>query len=218
MELKASKKVMTISIIVVIILVFSGVIIGASSFGEDDKKKSDDKETVPVEDAVDTLDTITGSTEEGQTSTMPLDFGDLMLKKVTITLSWSDDMQGSEPDKFGLVLNSPDDKMSTEGSDGELTVTIELEESPCCSSHGSGGGGGCGSEKTNADTTSSSDDGSGGWSFEVSAINAGDDPIGPFGLFVQKDTGNSWSLDVEYTYCPLCGGEVGDNSGGGGCH
>lgn len=125
----------------------------------------------------DKIGPIQGESKEGAAGKeTDLNLNATYIIEVTLTLQWSDDM--GSPDTFRLTLISPDgQKEDGESDGGSITVTI----------------------KTNI-TEENIQNNSGGWKAIVECIDAGDEPVGPFGFLVYVDDGNSWQLTGKYQY------------------
>jgi hypothetical protein len=91
---------------------------------------------------------------------------------VEITLSWTDD-EGSRSDADSFIISGWDGLDATpddSGSSGSLTASLDQEGMATY------------------------------WYLTVQCTEAGPTPVGPIGIIVQTDPGNSWSLTFRYTY------------------
>ena len=209
---------MNIKIIIIIAAVGLLVAVGAvggvlklsgSDIGGEDEPEYEEEKFIP--DVVANLDQVSGTTAEGETTKSDLTFGTFVLKRVTVTLTWSDDMSESQPDDFELTLNSPDGARTVaSGEGGELTAVIDVPEEGCCLTHGEPGRGG---SRSSSDYESiSCAKPQEGWYVDIRLVDAGDGAMGPLGLVTQEDTKNPWTFGVEYIYCGNCGTAEGEDN------
>lgn len=126
--------------------------------------------------------TIKGYSNVDQSVEEIIEFGDVTISKVEFVLSWEDD-EGSNSDPDTLSLFTSDgmhEPKSKEGSGGSVAITWD--------------------EDRLNDT----------WTAVITCESAGptEEPVGPLGLITQQvaDPGNSWMLEVTYTYSGGSGG------------
>lgn len=136
---------------------------------------------------------ISGSSTENSDSQEFVNISMENVVNVTFTLTWTDEpdpglglFRQNQPDEFSLKVETPDGLVAEEGpvsnahgSEGSITVTITRD----------------GNIKNRTKT-----DAMGDYAVTITMGNAGDS-VPPLGVGPSvQDTGNSWSLEVEYEY------------------
>jgi hypothetical protein len=107
----------------------------------------------------------------GAVSTVEYDLEVREVFSVDVSLRWTDDQAGSDPDAFHLTVSDQGGISSSDaGTGGSLSATLEEE--------------GMGLN----------------WTITIECVDAGWTPLGPFGRFGTPDPGNSWEITFTYTY------------------
>jgi hypothetical protein len=113
-----------------------------------------------------------------------LELDGIMIVEITFVLSWTDDESDSDPDEFSIMASDGMGEPLMDSSDSG-TITVEKEAS-------------MGEGPPVNDT----------WDVTVTCMNAGDtiNFPGPLGLLNEEDPGNSWDLEITFTYIETGGG------------
>lgn len=136
---------------------------------------------------------LTGRTTEGESQQDGVAIDRANLTKVSFVLEWTDDVQGSAPDRFNLTVVAPDGTTrSAEGDAGEVVVTFEGLGNPPPGVQVLGA--------NEAEVSArmarqySTNGGAGTWNVTIKLLTAGDQnaPVG--NLAIQADNGNDWTL------------------------
>jgi hypothetical protein len=173
-----NKKVLVAVLIVIIIVAAAGaVVVSGVANGDGKDKVIGIHKEIRLGKYNGVLDPAKDRTEEGAKTEIPLSFNDsVSVTEVTVSLSWSDDMPNSKPDFFKLYLLDPEgNQLDTEGQQSPLVLTLITGAS-----------------------THNVVNNTAGWKVIVECKDAGDENLGPLGLFVKVDDGNDWQLSGSY--------------------
>jgi len=121
-----------------------------------------------------------GSTNEGTSTSLDIDFSQMNLTTVSFTLIWTDDF--GDNDEFRLDVEGPEDfSDSISGTSGSLPLNFDINKIENATDEG---------------TTF----GSGSWKVTVTAVNCPGLRPGPGTIPFDLDNGNTWDLKATGTY------------------
>ncbi|MCK4970901.1 MAG: hypothetical protein KAS77_10245, partial [Thermoplasmata archaeon] len=133
-----------------------------------------------------------GYTSESTTTNRFVELQGKEIVRAWFNFTFNEDVINSDPDSFLVRVSNRDDASVVQNLPGTTDVDGRL--------------------KINIPFTREA---SPRWDVSVTCTDAGDTTLGPSPIVIEEDTGNGWSLQVEYYYTTDDGGNGGEPNNGG---